>query len=98
MTECAMVNAPARPFRPWRWFWTGVVALMTGGIVLPAGAYLAGKRFIGPYEDPRGVAGYVGSIWEGALAAEPQAWAVLLAPLALVACWTVVARWFRRKA
>jgi hypothetical protein len=73
-----------------------VAALLTGGIGLPAAAYLAGKRFIGAYEDSRGVAAYVGSIWEGALAAEPQAWAVLLAPLGLVVCWSAVARGLRR--
>lgn len=95
-----MADSPTRPRprqRPWRWFWTVVAALLAGGIALPAGAYLAGKRFIGPYEDSRGVAGYVGNIWAGALAAEPQAWAVLLAPLGLVACWVIVARGLGRK-
>jgi hypothetical protein len=82
---------------PWRWFWTSVVALLAGGIALPAAAYLAARRFVGTYEGSRGVAGYVGSIWEGALAAEPQAWAVLLAPLALVACWAAILRGLRRR-
>jgi hypothetical protein len=81
----------------WRWLWTTVVALLAGGLALPAAAYLTARHFVGTYEGSRGVAGYVGSIWEGALAAEPQAWSILLAPLALVACWTAVARGLRRK-
>lgn len=91
-----MARLPTRPLRPWRWFWTATAGGLAGGLVLPAAAYLAGQRFIGAYEGSRGVAGYVGSLWQGVLAAEPLAWAVLLAPGGLGACWLAVARGLRR--
>jgi hypothetical protein len=91
-----MVSPQPRRRSPWRWFWTIAAAALAGGLALPAGAYLAGKRLIGAYEGNRGVADYVGSIWLGAAAGEPQAWAVLLAPLGLVACWSAVVWGFRR--
>lgn len=90
------MSATARPWRPWRWFWSVLGAGLAGGLLLPAAAYVAGKRVIGAYEGDFGVADYLASIYAGAARGEPQAFALLLAPLGLLACWTTVA-WGWRK-
>jgi hypothetical protein len=90
--------ADSRRWHPWRWFWSVLAAGLAGGLLLPAGAYLAGKRVIGAYEGQNGVADYIGSIYTGAGHGEPQAFALLLAPVALLGCWATVGWAWRRLA
>ena len=69
-----------------------LVLTLTGGLVLPIAGYVAGKRWIGPYEGKLGLSDYLGSIYAAASQGELLAWWLLLTPALITVLWYVVWR------
>lgn len=69
--------------------------LLTGAIVVPAGAYIIGSTVIGPYEGNAGLAGYLGTIYLSAWRGERAALILILGPLLIVITWLIGRRLFR---
>ncbi|MCL4791268.1 MAG: hypothetical protein KJ040_04360, partial [Gammaproteobacteria bacterium] len=53
---------------------------LAGARLVPAVAYMAGKRLIGAYEGKLGFMDYAGSIYAAASRGELLAWLILLSP------------------
>lgn len=58
-------------------------------IAAPAAIFLLGSALIGPYEGASGMIGLMQHIYSDALAGEPAAWLVLLAPCLLILIWSI---------
>lgn len=70
----------------WRWALL-LLALFIGTVLLPVSAYLAGGRVIGPYEGTRGLASYLGAIYQDAGRGRVPALLVLFGPAASLLVW-----------
>ena len=69
-----------------------LVLTLTGGLVLPIAGYVAGKRWIGPYEGKLGLSDYLGSVYAAAGRGEFLAWWLLLTPALITVLWYVLWR------
>lgn len=78
----------------WLLLFTGLA--LAGAILVPAAAYLAGKRLIGAYEGKLGFMDYVDSIYAGASRGELLAWLILLSPMLVWLIWYLVLHLQRR--
>lgn len=65
--------------------WVGIILL--GCVALPIAAYVIGGRLAGPYAGPRGLASYLGAVYQDAARGRPLAIALLFGPLLCVAVW-----------
>lgn len=77
---------------------TVLVLTLTGGLLLPIAGYVAGKRWIGPYEGKLGLSDYLGSLYAAAGRGELLAWWLLLTPVLITVVWYVVWRLSRSAA
>ena len=64
-----------------------VLALLFGFLILPTGTYMAGQRWVEPYEGSRGLGTFIASIYGAAMQGKVLALAVLLAPALVVLVW-----------
>jgi hypothetical protein len=65
---------------------------LAGGLVLPIGSYMAGKRVIGAYEGKLGLTDYLDSVYAAAGRGEFLAWWLLLTPALIAGVWYFVIR------
>ncbi|MCP5138515.1 MAG: hypothetical protein H6979_01470 [Chromatiales bacterium] len=79
-----------------RWLlWFSLLGV-AGALVVPAVAYVAGKRLIGSYEGKLGFIDYADSIYAAASRGEVLAWLVLLSPALVWLVWYLILRLQRR--
>ncbi len=64
--------------------------------MFPILAYVAGGRVVGAYAGPRGLASYLGSIYEAAGRGHPLALTLLLAPVLVAGIWLLRSRLVKR--
>ena len=64
-----------------RWLLLFTVLILAGALLVPAIAYVAGKRLIGNYEGKLGFIDYADSIYAAASRGEVLAWLILLSPV-----------------
>ena len=69
---------------------------LAGALLVPAAAYVAGKRLIGAYEGKLGFMDYADSIYAAAGRGELLAWLVLLSPLLVWLTWYLILCLWRR--
>lgn len=79
-----------------RWLLLFATFGLTGGLLVPAAAYVAGKRLIGAYEGKLGFMDYASSIYAAAGRGEPLAWLILLSPTLVWLVWFILLRLQRR--
>ena len=63
------------------------VLLLAGALILPVLGYIGGGRIVGAYAGPRGLASYLGSIYDAAGRGRPLALSLLLAPALIAGVW-----------
>jgi len=63
--------------------------LLLGCVALPIVAYVGGGRLAGPYAGPRGLASYLGAIYQDAGRGSPLALALLFGPLLCAVVWAL---------
>ncbi len=77
--------------------WSVWLALLfLGCIVVPIGGYVAGGRVADAYAGSRGLASYLGTIYQDAAQGRPLALAILLGPLACGLVWRLRSALLRR--
>jgi hypothetical protein len=69
---------------------------LAGTLLVPAIAYVAGKRLIGSYEGKLGFMDYADSIYAAASRGEVLAWLILLSPTLVWLVWYLILRLQRR--
>lgn len=69
---------------------------LAGALLVPAVAYMAGKRLIGAYEGKLGFMDYADSIYAAASRGELLAWLILLSPALVWLVWFLILRLQRR--
>lgn len=69
---------------------------LAGALLVPAIAYVAGKRLIGSYEGKLGFIDYADSIYAAASRGEVLAWLILLSPMLVWLVWYLILRLQRR--
>jgi hypothetical protein len=79
-----------------RWLLLFTVLGVAGTVLVPAAAYVAGKRLIGAYEGKLGFMDYAGSIYAAAGRGELLAWLILLSPSLVWLVWSILLRLQRR--
>lgn len=77
------------------WWILGIVIAL-GLLILPAIAYVAGGEVVGPYAGPRGLASYLGHIYQDAGRLRWLALIVLLAPALIAGVWMARSALLRR--
>lgn len=78
----------------WLLLFTGLG--LAGALLVPAAAYVAGKRLIGAYEGKLGFLDYADSIHAAASRGELLAWLILLSPTLVWLVWYLILRLQRR--
>ncbi len=79
-----------------RWLLLFTVLGLAGALLVPAIAYVAGKRLIGSYEGKLGFIDYADSIYAAASRGEVLAWLILLSPMLVWLVWYLLLRLQRR--
>ncbi len=79
-----------------RWLLLFTVLVLAGALLVPAVAYVAGKRLIGTYEGKLGFIDYADSIYAAASRGEVLAWLILLSPALVWLVWYLILRLQRR--
>lgn len=79
-----------------RWLLLLVGLGLAGTLLVPAIAYVAGKRLIGSYEGKLGFMDYADSIYAAASRGEVLAWLILLSPTLVWLVWYLILRLQRR--
>ena len=74
----------------WLLLFTGLG--LAGALLVPAFAYVAGKRLIGAYEGKLGFMDYADSIYAAASRGEALAWLLLLSPMLVWLIWYLILR------
>lgn len=75
-----------------------VLLLFAGFVLIPVSTYLVGGRIVGPYAGSRGLASYLGTIYDAARGGGILALALLFGPLLAVAAWSLRSWLLRRYA
>jgi len=75
---------------------TGALALLLSVLLVPVLAYIGGSLVVGDYEGNSGMLGYLLSIYGDAARGRWLAWILILAPVLIIATWTLVIRLIRR--
>jgi hypothetical protein len=60
---------------------------LSGCLVIPVLAYMAGGRLVGPYAGARGLATYINAIYSDALSGSPLAVLLVTGPVLIVLIW-----------
>ena len=79
-----------------RWLLLFTALGLAGALLVPAVAYVAGKRLIGAYEGKLGFLDYADSIHAAASRGEPLAWLIVLSPMLVWLVWYLILRLQRR--
>lgn len=79
-----------------RWLLLFAGLALSGALLVPAVAYVAGKRLIGAYEGKLGFMDYIDSIYVAASRGEMLAWLILLSPTLVWLVWFLILRLQRR--
>ena len=79
-----------------RWLLLFTALGLAGALLVPAAAYVAGKRLIGAYEGKLGFIDYADSIYAAANRGEVLAWLILLSPTLVWLVWYLILHLQRR--
>ena len=65
------------------------LTLLLSFVIVPVCAFVGGSLVVGDYEGTSGLLGYLSAIFSDALEGRWLAWILILAPLLIVATWSV---------
>jgi len=75
---------------------TAGLALLLSFAIVPVCAFVGGSIVVGDYEGASGLLGYLTAIYGDALKGRWLAWLLILAPVLIIGCWTVILKLLRR--
>ncbi|MFW2403142.1 MAG: hypothetical protein ACN4GT_00160 [Gammaproteobacteria bacterium] len=74
---------------------TALLALLLSFAIVPVFAFIGGSIVVGEYEGSSGLLGYLMAIYGDALKGRWLAWLLILSPVLIIGCWTLILKLLR---